>query len=396
MKRNKKILKIISSLILTLLCGVIMTNSVYAATPLMTSIGFEQTYLTIEQTIMFNYTTLEGGVSKPGVATIKNPVTIAGGNNMITKYRVAGATGALETQKFSDVRYVQNYRLTDSPLVRNFELKSFVTNFTTGKSYTVSIPNETIAAINTESMNGYLLQAIIPDPKSVAADYCRKMNYELDEILVFNYTMRDKSSNVKNVNLGLTKPIETDDNLDDGYDIVAVNAGDGGVTALAILAIIAIAVIAVCMVIDLFTPDNSIDQTSITDQSIDQSDEILNNHTINVYVEPIDNATFSTAYDAYKELCQNENKTPTLEGFQQFMRLLYPDFQQPLVTYSVILNKSAEQQATTEQRATIVDAFSSVITIIIIIIIIIIIVIALYYFYKRKKKGGSDESKRFF
>ncbi|MHA1249796.1 MAG: hypothetical protein ACTSRP_07390 [Candidatus Helarchaeota archaeon] len=358
---------------------------------------FQKTYAKFSIEITFNATTLTGA---PILKTIEKSVLISNKAN------------AIGTEQDSIYAYTKAfYSITEQEFYKEaLGLDTIVYPKTSFKG--ASFTNDGIKFTNTTFYNtsyyilmdnttqGIGLVGLIPDPKSIASDYCRKNNLILGDIINITRKIDYKSTNVKDVFIGMTRPVKTDNNLDDGYT-AEVETNDFGVTAAVFVGIaIGMGIMTLINVITKWLDGNKNEQNQKQNGNLtinvptgnNTVSNLLNNHTNIVNIVFPDNESLTTAYEIYLELA---GENATAEGFMQFIRYLYPNLTSPVIQYTTIINQSQSPsiRANQTQAATQVAIFSeSVVQIIIVIIIIIVIVIAIVIIIKmiggKKNYGG--------
>lgn len=385
---RNKYLKILAFFCTFLLCFGVFNNIqiVIATTPSVEQ--FEETFLTVNQTVEFNYTTPMGISSCKSITT---SIDITGKKTVISY-----AAGAIISEKTSAVsnNYYYNPFTTDpliSPLYAQNDTEHFIFFKSDLNTSRTRAYNASAFPLNRTSTtkSGQLIQAVIPDPKSVASDYCRKNNLILETINNFTYEYERKSDALESLSIGSSAPVETDNNLDNGYNIIQSNSSDFGVTA----AIIGISIL-VAFVIGMIMGsggDNTINQNPISKPKINQTADFLNEHnnTINLDLDPMSGDAWNESYAVYLDLCNKSGIEPSMEGYMEFLKGQYPTFDEPLITYDVNVNQSAEQDAPITQSASLIAGFAStIVTIIMVVIIIIVIIVVLVLLWRMFKKKG--------
>ncbi|MHA1229200.1 MAG: hypothetical protein ACTSRP_09050 [Candidatus Helarchaeota archaeon] len=383
-----QILQIVLAIFLFLSAIPLTANAYSQITP--SAEDFQEVYCRVSISVSFNATTLTG---IPVLKTAEKSILItnkagAAGTESDTLYAYTKAYYSTTEQAFFESVFG---RKTIVYPKTSFEGSQFTNN---GMNFSeINFYNTSYRILTDNSTRGIGLLGIIPDAKSIAADYCRKNNLLLGSIINISRKIDYKSTNVKSVFLAPTEPIETDSNLDDGYNIeTTAHQGWEVAVGIAVVAFVIGFLIAANMNTDVELKQRLDENLNITVPTGNNTvSNFLNNHTNIVNINFPDNSSLSTAYDIYTEL---EGENATAEGFTQFIRSLYPNLTSPVISYTTIINQSqspsvrANQTQAASQVAVFAESTQQIITLIIIIIVSVIAVALVIKMFKRSPRAG--------
>lgn len=385
---KRKLLTIIPLLIIFLY---IPTSCAYAGSSVPSVINIQQNNINFQVKIDFNATTVSGismqkSITRDISVPVKLPSTTLALGPMGTTKGATSYTGDLYsanvysvyTKDFHDI-IVDGFKSNinqNTTIIRPVStLNKSSSTPQINKSYALDVATEYRGRNMTNTTRrhtGYVLNAYIPDSRSIASDYCRKNNLILGSILNESFIVTEKSHGVKSLSIAKTESMKTDTNLDDGYSGIPVNASIG--TAAVVL--IGLAVTAVVLLI--------LEGLGITDIAgifgdtyIDNSDR--SNTTIIFAPEyHMDLPENSSLYEDFLDLCNQSGIDPTLEGYSDFVRDYYGSFAGifPNNSLTYYVNKSWNTDAGDPTKgATFISGFIESIMPIIILVIIAVVTI---------------------